>query len=544
MKREENTQEQEKLILTELCLKNFATFEDQTINFTKGFNAIVGETGSGKSLILDALQMILGSRADKKLVRKGCEFSTIEAIFCCKDKNIQKFFNEEGYPFENDEIVIKRIIYSTGKTKSYLNYQTSSLQALQKFSKRFIDLVGQFENQKLLSEKYQLVLLDNYSDNSSLKKSFDKIYAELIEVNKSIENLRSKRADHAQRLDYINFQLDEFKAISVNPDEELELLKQKKIIMNLEERSKFTTKVDAIFDDNLGLNYALGTLEKEISGAQSFIDESIYDNFTTAKELLIDLQYQVNSQTDSDIHEAELDSVIEKLDGYQKLKRKFSCDTDELLKIQNEFIQEKETLINIGDTLLELEKQSFSLTSKSLKTAAQLHDVRIKSAKQLSKELTKAIRSLRMNGSTIKIDMLKNETMTKNGISQINFLAETNPGEGFYKVRDAASGGELSRILLAIRQVLSSKDTINIFLFDEIDTGIGGETALKIGEALTKVASSSQVIAITHLPQIAKFSQKLVLVSKDVKSSRTYSAVKEIEGDMIQEEVILMNPLN
>ena len=145
----------EKLILNELLLQNFATFEDQSINFTQGFNAIVGETGSGKSLILDALQMILGSRADKKLVRKDCEFSTIEAVFSCNDQNIRKFFNDAGYPFEGDEIIIKRIIYSSGKTKSFLNFQTCSLQILQKFSKRFTDLVGQFENQKLLSEKYQ-----------------------------------------------------------------------------------------------------------------------------------------------------------------------------------------------------------------------------------------------------------------------------------------------------------------------------------------------------------------------------------------------------
>ena len=205
---------------------------------------------------------------------------------------------------------------------------------------------------------------------------------------------------------------------------------------------------------------------------------------------------------------------------------------------------EKESLNNISDNLLNLEERSFTLTSQSIKAANELHDIRIKMAKKLSSELTKAIRSLRMNGSTIKIDVLKNETLTSNGISQINFLAETNPGEGFYKVKDAASGGELSRILLAIRQILSSQDTINIFLFDEIDTGIGGETALKIGEALTKVASTSQVIAITHLPQIAKFSNRLVLVSKDVKDNRTFSVVRELIGKDIQDEVIHMNPLS
>jgi DNA repair protein RecN (Recombination protein N) len=534
----------DKLVLTELILKNFATFEDQTINFGLGFNTIVGETGSGKSLILDALQMILGARADKKLVRKDCEYSTIEAVFTCLDPNIQKFFNDEGYPFENEEITIKRIIFSSGKTKSYLNFQACSLQILQKFSKRFIDLVGQFENQKLLSEKYQLVLLDNFAQNSKNKEKFTKIYGQLTDVNKQIETLKGKRVDHAGRLDYINFQLEELEKISPSVEDEKELLKQKQVVMNLENRSKFIANVESIFEDNQGLNNSLSLLEKEIFSANKFLDSEFADDFATAKDLLSDLQYRVSSLEESDLQDIELDVVIEKLDGYQRLKRKFSTDTDGLLEIQRELTDEKESLNNISDNLLNLEERSFTLTSQSIKAANELHDIRIKMAKKLSSELTKAIRSLRMNGSTIKIDVLKNETLTSNGISQINFLAETNPGEGFYKVKDAASGGELSRILLAIRQILSSQDTINIFLFDEIDTGIGGETALKIGEALTKVASTSQVIAITHLPQIAKFSNRLVLVSKDVKDNRTFSVVRELIGKDIQDEVIHMNPLS
>ncbi len=533
-----------KLNLSELVLKNFATFEDQTINFGNGFNTIVGETGSGKSLILDALQMILGSRADKKLVRRDCDFSTIEAIFICNDQEIKDFFNNEGFPFDEDEIIIKRIIYGSGKTKSYLNFQQCSLQILQRFAKRFIDLVGQFENQKLLSEKYQLVLLDNYSKNNTLLESFQSTYKKLLDINTQIETLKTKRENHAQRLDYINFQLDEIEKVNPNTQEELSLLKQKQVIMNLEDRSKFISSVNNIFDDSVGLNNALGSLEKEISSAQSFIDKEIFDTFLTAKELLSDIQYKVSSYEETNIEDINLDDIVEKLDGYQKLKRKFSTDTDGLSRIFEELTQEKKSLTNIEDNLLDLEKQSLLFTEESFKIATALHDTRVKSSKLLSSELTKAIRSLRMNGSTIKIEVAKNTTMTSAGISQINFLAETNPGEGYYKVKDAASGGELSRILLSIRKILSSQDSINIFLFDEIDTGIGGETALKIGEALKGVSNKSQVIAITHLPQIAKFADKLVLVSKKVKASRTYSAVREIEGDGIQDEVIQMNPLN
>ena len=183
------------LSLQKLTLKNFATFEDQIVNFDKKFNAIVGETGSGKSLILDALQLILGHRADKKLIRKNCEFSIIEASFSCENINIKKYFNDIGFPFDEDEVLIKRIIYKTGKTKSFLNHQICALSTLIDFSKNFIDLVGQFENQKLLSESYQLALLDDYSNEKKLQSNYNRCFEELVKTQKQLISLKSKNLE-------------------------------------------------------------------------------------------------------------------------------------------------------------------------------------------------------------------------------------------------------------------------------------------------------------------------------------------------------------
>lgn len=538
----------EKLKLNELVLKNFATFEDQTINFHGSFNAIIGETGSGKSLILDALQLILGSRADKRLVRKDCEFATIEACFQSVDNEIKDFFNELGYPFENDEIVIKRIIYSSGKTKSLLNFQVCSLQILQNFSKRFIDLVGQFENQKLLSEKYQLVLLDNYSNNSKMLKDFQDEFAKLSTITEKIDHLKNNRSEHVQRLDYINFQLDELDKLDPSVEDELDLIQKKEIVVNFEARSNFINKVNNLFESDYGISNSLSILEKEFHSAASFLSREMLDDFSTAKDILSDLTYKISSLEQSQDDEFDLDSVMERLDFYQKLKRKFGTDTEGLANIREELLLEKANITNIEDNLYELEQLQFKLNQRCYKIANDLHASRLKNSKSLSSELTNIVQNLRMNGSQIKIQVNKNEILTSTGLSQINFLAETNPGEGFYKVKDAASGGELSRILLALRQILSSKDSINIFLFDEIDTGIGGETALKIGEALANVASASQVIAITHLPQIAKYADQLIIVNKeiiqDAKVSRTFSSIKEVSGEAIREEVLLMTPLN
>jgi DNA repair protein RecN (Recombination protein N) len=538
----------QKLNLKEFTLKNFATFEDQIIHFESSFNAIIGETGSGKSLILDALQLILGSRADRKLVRKECEFATIEASFKCGDKKIKDYFNDIGYPFDEQEIIIKRIIYSSGKSKSFLNFQSCSLGILQNFSKRFIDLVGQFENQKLLSEKYQLVLLDNFSQNQKLIDRYQSSFLLLKSVREKIEETEKRRSEMAQRFDYINFQLEEIEKLNPSIEDEKELLKNKKNIMNFEDKSKFISSVQFIFESDQGLTSLLSSLEKEINGASNYITPEIHSLFENAKESLNEINYKLSSNNEDDHLEIDLDSVVERLDSYQKLKRKFSTDTKGLIDIWNELLIEKKSLRNIDDNLSELESKMFVINKDCFEIANQLHAKRDESAKKLSKDLTKAVRALRMTGSTLKISVAKIKELSISGCSLISFMAETNPGEGFYKVKDAASGGELSRILLAIRQILSSKDTINIFLFDEIDTGIGGETALNIGEALAKVSKNSQVIAITHLPQIAKYSDRLIVVSKDIKyrnnQSRTYSKVKELSGNQINDEVIQMTPLN
>jgi len=537
-----------KLNLKEFTLKNFATFEDQIINFESNFNAIIGETGSGKSLILDALQLVLGSRADRKLVRKECEFATIEGSFECGDPKIIDFFNDLGYPFDNDEIIIKRIIYANGKSKSFLNFQSCSLATLQNFSKRFIDLVGQFENQKLLSEKYQLVLLDNYSQNHKLIDRYNSSFSILKNIQNEIEETKRRRTESAQRFDYINFQLDEIEKLIPSVADEDDLIKNKEHIMNFEDRSKFVSSVESMFESDMGIAHLLSSLEKEINGASRYISSDIYNLFSSAKESLNEINYKVSAISEADHFEIDLDSVMERLDSYQKLKRKFSTDTKGLLEIWEELSTEKDSLKNIDDNLTELENRMLLVNKDCYEIANQLHSKRNESAKKLSKDLTKAVRALRMTGSTLKIAVTKVKDLTSAGCSLISFMAETNPGEGFYKVKDAASGGELSRILLAIRQILSSKDSINIFLFDEIDTGIGGETALNIGEALANVSKNSQVIAITHLPQIAKYSDKLIVVSKDIKyikkQSRTYSRVRELTGAQIQEEVIQMTPLN
>jgi DNA repair protein RecN (Recombination protein N) len=538
------------LYLKQITLSNFATFELQEVTFTNSFNAIVGETGSGKSLLLDAIQLILGSRADKKLVRKGCNAATIEAIFDCEDPKIKEYFESKGYPFEENEFVIKRVMYSNGKSKSFINYQSCSLGILSDFAKRFIDLVGQFENQKLLNENYQIVLLDEFSKTNQLYNSFKTEFNKYKSIKSEISNLLTKEGEIAQKLDYINFQLNELSALAPEFEDEENLLKLKEKMLNVQERQTISNSIQQTLDGdelNQGVVDKVSVITKLISENSTLFENSDLEKAQTAYDLLSDLSYTIAKEPELQEDEVSIDEIITRLDDYQKLKRKFGTDTNGLIELLEKFNQEKELLENFNHNMDALQSELVITEKKARDLANKLHSERIKGAKKLSSELTTIIRELKMNGATISIDLNKTNDLTIYGLTELAFNAETNPGEGYFPIKQIASGGELSRILLALRHVISSDDTISIFLFDEIDTGIGGETAMAIGKSLKSVSMNSQVIAITHLPQIALFTDNIVRVSKHIinedKEDRTISMAKQYDESQREEIIKLMNPM-
>jgi DNA repair protein RecN (Recombination protein N) len=510
-----------KLILNSLTLNNFATFDNQVINFKESFNTIVGETGSGKSLILDALQLVFGNRADKKIIRKGSEFSTVEAVFTCEDHEIKNYFQDIGHPYSDNEIIIKRVINSEGSSKAYLNFQQCSLSTLNSISKRYIDLVGQFDNQKLLSEDYQLKLLDDYS-NINLKE-YTNSFQDLKSLELELHNLKEENKTKSQRKDYLEFQINELSNLSPSVEVEKSLIQKKEEILDIQRKSQsFTQASELLTDGNLSIITQLNKLISKVN-KNNLLPEKENELLLEASEALDDISFYISKKNQSENSQDEIQSVIEELDSYQKAKRKFNCTTEELENIFSTFKEEYERIENTSERLVKIEEKIKSLREQCWNMAQDIHDKRKVSAKNLSRDLTLKVQNLRMNGATLNIQVNDTESLNRFGFSSISFMAQTNPGEGFFKIKEIASGGELSRILLSLRQILSQGDTISVFLFDEIDTGIGGETAISIGKALSEVSLNSQVIAITHLPQIAKFSDHLIDVNKKESKSRTFS---------------------
>ena len=540
-----------KLHLSTLTIQNFATIENQTINFETGLNAIIGETGSGKSLILEALELIFGQRAKKQIIRQDALFASVEAVIHCSDLATKEYIYEQGHPFDGDEIVIKRIIYPTGKSQNYLNFQSTSLQILQNISKRFIDIVGQFENQKLLSSKYQLHLLDKYAAVDEKNKEYTKLYENFLHIKNEIFLLKSKQGEQTLKVDYLKYQISEIETLNPSSQDELNLISHKNRILKKQERSEVILEIQNSLSDS---DHSILRKTNHILNQLENIDDSVLvgikDKIMECYHQLEDASFELAKHTDSSDDDNEnLQAIIDKLDLYQRLKRKFNLDASELSNYLNRLKDELQEYLNLESTIAKYESEYNSLNDKLFKLARKIHQIRLDHSKKLSTTLTKHAQELNMEGAKLLLQVEELPDLTPTGISEIKFLAKTNPGNGIHAVKEIASGGELSRILLAYRQVISSTDSISIFLFDEIDSGIGGHTALAIGQALSEVAKSSQVILITHLPQIAMFSNHLIQVTKTNTRDKlgkaiTNSLIAEVTSKNERSKVIkAMNPI-
>jgi DNA repair protein RecN (Recombination protein N) len=537
------------LYLKNIKINNFATIENETIEFTPHFNAIVGETGSGKSLILDAIQLLLGGRADAKMVRKGTEFSIIEAEFICNDKDVINFFELHGYPFE-DSIIIKRILYSNGKNKSYVNHASCNISFLSTFSQNFIDLVGQFENQRLLSSAYQLKLLDRFASNAKTLEEYQSLYSIYKNKQKEFEKLKTSQNGSEQRLDYIKFQLNELNKINISAEEELELINKKNKSLNQEKISNLHHQISTLIDgdtETAGIYSLLGSVRQIYQKNSSLLDQKELEKINNVIMLIEELSFSKSKDVD-EVDQDEINEIISKLDIYQNLKRKFSTDTVGLKEIQNQLSLEEEQILSLEKNIQILENEIANLTSSLTDLANKLHKKRSNAAKELGTQITLLVKELNMQGAEIVIEANQLDHISENGNTIVTFKAQTNQGEGYFAIKDIASGGELSRILLSLRQILSGKDAISVFLFDEIDTGVGGVTALSIGKALARVASESQVIAITHLPQIAAYANQIIKVEKSIvkmgNETRTLSLISSVhEKNKINEFLSEMNPI-
>ena len=534
-------------MLQTLSIKQFAIIDELEIHFSDGLTVLSGETGSGKSIIIDAIGQLIGMRASSDFVRHGEKKAIIEGIFDIDNsKEAISVLNELDIDIDEDFLLVKREIFSSGKSICRINNQIVTLQDLRKVMQELLDIHGQHETQTLLKQKYHLKLLDDYAENqySSVKEQYETTFNEYKEKKKELEELQSADQALLQRLDLMKFQFEELQEASLKEGEITQLESDIKRIQNSEKLSlalnnAHVTLTDehAITDRLYELSNHLQTIDDIIPGRFKKLKEDIDQFYYTLEDAKHEL-YDEMSNTEFD--EQLLNELESRMNLLNNLKRKYGKNIDELITYQSKLENEIAKIENYEESTSQLKEEIDLLYEKVIKYGQSLSKERRIVARTLREHIVAEIQNLQMKEANLEISFQPLETPTIEGIEFVEFLISPNKGEPLKSLNKIASGGELSRIMLALKSIFVESRGQTAILFDEVDSGVSGQAAQKTAEKMRDIAKYIQVICISHLPQVASMSDHHLLISKMSKNDRTTTQVKELKKEDKIDEIARM----
>ncbi|MBV5221833.1 DNA repair protein RecN [Staphylococcus hominis] len=534
-------------MLQTLSIKQFAIIDELEIHFSDGLTVLSGETGSGKSIIIDAIGQLIGMRASSDFVRHGEKKAIIEGIFDIDNsKEAISVLNELDIDIDEDFLLVKREIFSSGKSICRINNQIVTLQDLRKVMQELLDIHGQHETQTLLKQKYHLKLLDDYAENqySSVKEQYETTFNEYKEKKKELEELQSADQALLQRLDLMKFQFEELQEASLKEGEITQLESDIKRIQNSEKLSlalnnAHVTLTDehAITDRLYELSNHLQTIDDIIPGKFKKLKEDIDQFYYTLEDAKHEL-YDEMSNTEFD--EQLLNELESRMNLLNNLKRKYGKTIDELITYQSKLESEIAKIENYEESTSQLKEEIDLLYEKVIKYGQSLSKERRIVARTLRDHIVAEIQNLQMKDANLEISFQPLETPTIEGIEFVEFLISPNKGEPLKSLNKIASGGELSRIMLALKSIFVESRGQTAILFDEVDSGVSGQAAQKMAEKMRDIAKYIQVICISHLPQVASMSDHHLLISKLSKNDRTTTQVKELKKEDKIDEIARM----
>ena len=534
-------------MLQTLSIKQFAIIDELEIHFSDGLTVLSGETGSGKSIIIDAIGQLIGMRASSDFVRHGEKKAIIEGIFDIDNsKEAISVLNELDIDIDEDFLLVKREIFSSGKSICRINNQIVTLQDLRKVMQELLDIHGQHETQTLLKQKYHLKLLDDYAENqySSVKEQYETTFNEYKEKKKELEELQSADQALLQRLDLMKFQFEELQEASLKEGEITQLESDIKRIQNSEKLSlalnnAHVTLTDehAITDRLYELSNHLQTIDDIIPGRFKKLKEDIDQFYYTLEDAKHEL-YDEMSNTEFD--EQLLNELESRMNLLNNLKRKYGKNIDELITYQSKLENEIAKIENYEESTSQLKEEIDLLYEKVIKYGQSLSKERRIVARTLREHIVAEIQNLQMKEANLEISFQPLETPTIEGIEFVEFLISPNKGEPLKSLNKIASGGELSRIMLALKSIFVESRGQTAILFDEVDSGVSGQSAQKMAEKMRDIAKYIQVICISHLPQVASMSDHHLLISKMSKNDRTTTQVKELKKEDKIDEIARM----
>lgn len=531
-------------MLQTLKIRNIAIIDQAEIPFREGLNVLSGETGAGKSIILEAISLLLGSRATADLIRSGCDEAVVEGLFDTDQIPwIRARLEKLGFNFDSNDLLIKRIVARSGKHRIHINGELATLSILQQLCDGLIDLCGQHEHQSLTRSGTQLELLDRYGSLTEQSAAFARSFEELRSLKAKHAALADAEAERSRKADFLRFQIEELRNAELESGEDEKLQQEKQLLQSAEGRVQSAESVRGVLeDDEAGtLNAVRGALIKMRSLAQ--MDSRVQPILEALERGLAELEDVSLSLTrylgSVDLDPSRLEAVQERLSLLADLRRKYGTSVDEMLATLQQLETELSSLdlaeTKLGELAAEIEK----LGAEIRKSGKKLTAARKKAAELFGASVTGELKDLKMGDAIFSVEVAEKENFddwTASGGDTVQFLVRTNRGEPARALGKIASGGELSRLMLAIRRVIADKGGIGVYLFDEIDAGIGGQTAFQVGKKLKSVAAYNQVLCITHLPQVASFADHHLVVRKSANAKRTVTEVVELASKTERKE--------
>ena len=521
-----------------LHIENIAIIERADISFEPGFNALTGETGAGKSIVIDSMSAVLGQRASRELIRTGAAKAFVSACFTDVPVALMEEFGIEP----DEELLLQREIHADGKNVCRVNGRPFTVTQLRALGNRLLNIHGQHDGQQLLDEEQHLVYLDAFGHVDVLSADYRDKYEELQALQRRIRSLQMDEAEKARRIDTLRYQITELERARLSPGEEEELLSRRTFLRNAE---KFISAVEGA---NFSLNgddgsYGALTLLRQ---AQEFVESirmlddeyaDLYARFDSLYSELYDLADTVSDKRESfDFSPNELDEVEGRLDQLYRLKKKYGPTVEEMIAYLERCRAEIAAIEDADDTLIQLENQQRKVRKLALDAARALSDARKTAAGELALRILAELQQLDMGKIRFSVAFEEQE-LAENGMDQVRFLMSANLGEELRPIHKIASGGELARIMLAMKNVLSEQDQVGTMVFDEVDTGVSGRAAQRVAEKMAHISRKKQVLCVTHLPQLAAMADTHFSVEKGEANGRTYTKVQQLDRDQRKAEL-------
>ena len=523
-----------------LHIENIAIIEAADIEFAPGFNALTGETGAGKSIVIDSLSAVLGQRTSRELIRTGAEKAFVSAAFSGMAPELTE---ELGIQPEADgTLLLQREIQTDGKNVCRVNGRPVTVGQLRALGARLLNIHGQHDGQQLLDEEQHIVYLDSFGRAGSLINTYAEKYKHFTDIRRQIGALQMDEAEKARRVDTLQYQIEELRRAKLTPGEEEELTARRGMLRNAEKFLDAVAGADYALngdDSGGGALSALRQAQDALGGVRHLDDAfgQLYERLGEAYSEVYDIAATVEDKRgELDVSPGELDRVESRMDLLYRLKKKYGATVEDMLDYQARCEAELAQIEDAGDTLVRLE-QALSKAEKEARQAAQaLSDARKAAAEQLTAQILTELQQLDMGKIRFAVDFAE-KPLDSDGMDTVRFLMSANVGEELRPIHKIASGGELARIMLAMKNVLSEQDHVGTMVFDEVDTGVSGRAAQKVAEKMARISRRKQVLCVTHLPQLAAMADTHFSVEKGERGGRTYTEVRRLDREQRRREL-------